>query len=141
MKNNIRSNRTKGLSAVYYKVSDTTRISHLLTKRFLLSTKTKNELTEYLSKKLAQCTTKECVIVYGNSLLTVVANLAEQLYNYSQEEAHTGIVLHAIDVTKRDPFTELVVICSDTNVLLLLLYYFEIISSSTIFRTTEHEQI
>ena len=29
LKNNTRSKRAKGLSAVYYNVSDTTRISHL----------------------------------------------------------------------------------------------------------------
>ena len=67
--------------------------------------------------------------------------LDEQLYKYNQEEADTGIVLHAIDVTKRDPFTDLVVLCSDTDVLLILLHYFEMISSSTIFETTEHKYI
>ena len=48
---------------MHYKVSDTTRISHLSTKQFLLSIKTKYELTEYFSKKLAQSTAKEYVIV------------------------------------------------------------------------------
>ena len=38
--------------------------------------KQRNELTEYLKKKLAQCMTEEYVIVYGNSLLTNVANLS-----------------------------------------------------------------
>ena len=46
-------------------ISDTTTISHLSTKQFLSSIKTKNELTEYLSKKLAHYTTKEFVIIYG----------------------------------------------------------------------------
>ena len=46
-------------------ISDTTIISHLSTKQFLSSIKTKNELTEYLSKKLAHYTAKECVIIYG----------------------------------------------------------------------------
>ena len=141
LKNNTRSNRTKGLSAVYYKVSDTTRISHLSTKEFLSSIKTKSELTEYLGKKLAECTSKEYVVVYGNTLITNIGNLDEQLYNYNQEEADTGIVLHAIDVTKRDPFTDLVVLCSDTDVLLILLHYFEKISSSTIFETADHKYI
>ena len=109
--------------------------------RSSLSIKIKNELTEYLSNKLAQYTTKEYVIVYGNSLLTNVANLDEQLDNYTQEETDTGIALHAIDVTKRDPFTELVLMCSDIDVLILLLHYFEMMSSSTIFKTTEHEYI
>ena len=62
LKYNTRFNSTKGLSAVHYKVSDTTRRSHLSPKQFLSSIITKNELTEYLSKKLAQCMTKEYVI-------------------------------------------------------------------------------
>jgi len=45
--------------------------------------------------------------------------LGEKLYNYNQKGADTVIVLHAIDVTKRDPFTDLVVLCSDTDVLLI----------------------
>ena len=55
------------------------------------------------------------------TLLTNIANLDEQLHNYTQEKADTGVVFHAIDVIKRDPFTELVVICSDTDVFLNLL--------------------
>ena len=53
-----------------------------------------------------------------------------------QEEADTGIVFRAIDVTKRDSFSELVVMCSDTDVFLHILHYFEMISSSTILRQT-----
>ena len=108
-------------------------------KQFLSAVTTKNELTEYLSKELAQYMTKEYVIVYGNSLLKNVANLDKQLDNYTQEEAGTSIFFHAIDVSKRDPFSELVVMCSDTDVLLLLLHYFQMISSSAIFKTTKYE--
>ena len=84
---------------------------------------------------------KEYAIICGNSLLTNVANLDEQLDNYTQEKGDTSIVFHAIDVKKRDSFSELVVMCYDTDVLLLLLHYFEMISSSAIFKTTEHEYI
>ena len=85
--------------------------------------------------------TKEYVIVYGNSLLTNVANLYERLDDCTEEDADTGVVLHAVDVTKRDPFSELVVMCSGTDVLLPLLHYFEMISISTIFKTMKHEYI
>ena len=85
--------------------------------------------------------TKEYVIVYGNSLPTNVTDLDEQLDKYTLEEADTGIVFHAIDIIKRDLFSELVVMCSDTDILLLLLHYFKMISSSTIFKTTAHEYI
>ena len=126
-------------------VSDTTKISHLSTKLFLSSIITKNELSEYLKKKLAQCLTKEYVTVYGNSLLTNVANLVRQLFdeqldNYTQGEAGTSIVFHVIDVTKRSiqriSGNVLWYKCSPP-----LLDYFEMISSSTIFKTTEHKYI
>ena len=45
----------------------------------------------------------------------------------------------AIDVTKRGPFSELVILCSDTDVLLILLHYFESLCSSTIFKTVNRE--
>ena len=78
-------------------------------------------------------------ILYGNSLPTNVANLDKQPDNYTKEETETSIVFHLRDGTKRDPFSELVVMCSDTDVLFILLHYFERISSSTIFKTSEHE--
>ena len=61
--------------------------------------------------------------------------------NYTCEEADTGIVLHALDVSKRDQCGELVISCSDTDVLLILLHYFDNLTSSTISKTTEHEYI
>ena len=41
-----RANRTAGLSAVRYKISDSTKIGHLKTKEFLSAIETKIELTE-----------------------------------------------------------------------------------------------
>ena len=49
------------------------------------------------------------------------------------------IVLHSLDVTKRNPCTDLVVYWCDIDVRLLLLYYFCELCSSTIFRTTNRE--
>ena len=121
LKNKLRSNETEGLSAVHYKVSDTARIIHRLTKQSLSSILT-------------------YVTVHGNSLLINEANVKKLLENYNEEEADTGIVCHAIDVKKRDLFSKLVVMCSDTDVLLIL-HYFEMTSNSTIFKTTEHKYI
>ena len=45
IKGNTRSGRTKGIDPVHYQVTDSTRIKHLYTKRFLASTETKKELT------------------------------------------------------------------------------------------------
>ena len=49
------------------------------------------------------------------------------------------IVLHSLDVTKRNPFSGLAVCCCDTDVLLLLLYCFDKLCSGTIFRTTNRD--
>lgn len=138
LKANTRAKRTKGVS-VQYKISDVTQIGHLVTKQFLSSIKTKNDLTEYLTKKLQLQLDVEYVIVYRMTCVTNILDLDPELKSYTHEEADTGIVLHAIDVCKRDPFTDLVISCSDTDVLLILLHYFDELSSSTIFRTTQHD--
>ena len=74
LKNKLRSNETEGLSAVHYKVSDTARIIHRLTKQSLSSILTYN---------------KEYVTVHGNSLLINEANLNKLLENYNEEEQRT----------------------------------------------------
>ena len=109
-------------------------------KHFLSSVKTKKR-TDKKSKTLAQYIVKKYIIVYGNPLLTNLASLDEQLCNYIEKEAGTGIALHEILVTKRDLFFVSVIMCSDTDVFVLLLRYFEMISTSTILKTTEHEYI
>ena len=43
LKNKLRSNETERFSAVHYKVSDTARITHLLTKQSLSSSLTYNK--------------------------------------------------------------------------------------------------
>ena len=139
LKSITRANRTKGLSAVHYKVSDATKIGHLESKQLLSSINTKNE---YLSKQTAHQLEKDYVIVYGKSCLTNLPDLDQELRtNYTHEEADTGIVLHALDVSKRDQCSELVISCSDTDVLLILLHYFDNLASITIFKTAEHEYI
>ena len=138
LKNNTRAKRNKGV-AVHYKVSDSTQIGHLASKQFLSSIKTNNELTMYLSEKLKDRLKIDYVIVYGRSCITNLLDLDNKLKQYSQEEADTGIVLHVIDISRRDPFTDIVVSCSDTDVLLILLYYFDEISTSIVFRAIRHD--
>ena len=77
--------------------------------------------------------------MYGNTCITNMMNLKETLLDYNQEEADTGIVLHALDVSERDSFTDLVIPCSDTNVFLILLFYYENLCSSCIFKTRKNE--
>ena len=119
-----------------FQTHNVTKIGHLETKQFLSSINTKNE---YVSKRTAHQLEKDYVIVYGKSCLTNLPDLDQELRtNYIHKEADTGIVLHALDVSKRDQCSELVISCSDTDVLLILLHYFDNLTSSTIFKTTEH---
>ena len=110
------------------------KIGHLKTKEFLSAIVAKMKLTEYLSKKLNNTLTLDFVVVYGNCCLTNISSLNRKLLHYNQEKADTGIVLHALDVSENDPFTVLVIACSDTIVLLILLNYFEDINDCTILK-------
>ena len=68
-----------------------------------------------------------------------ISDLDVNLKDHCHEEADTCIVLHSLDVAKRNPFSDLVVYCCDTDVLLLLLHYFDDLCSSTVFRTTNRD--
>ena len=138
MKNVTRKDHTKQFNAVHYKVIDSTRIAHLDTKKFLASIQTKGELTKYLSEKPVKV---DCVVIHHKCLITNIPDLDPSLRNYSHEEADTRIVINAIDVSKRDPFTDLVISYSDTDVLLILIHYYEQLSSSIVFKTTVHSHL
>ena len=77
-------------------------------------------------------------IVFGNTCKTNI-KINENLFNFNQEEANTGIVLHALDVTQTNPYSELVISCPDTDILLTLLHYVEDICSNTTFKTRNKE--
>ena len=82
---------------------------------------------------------KDYVVVFNKTVLTNLADLDNNLRNYNHEVVDTGIVLHALDVSKRDPFSKLAAFCSDIDVLLLLLHSFDKLSSSAIFKTINTE--
>ena len=53
---------------------------------------------------------------------------------HDHEEAGTLLILHCLDVAKRDPFSECVVFSPDTDVFLLLIHHFLELRSCTLFR-------
>ena len=79
------------------------------------------------------------VLVYGNTTLTNISSFSQDLLCYSHEEADNGMVLHALDVSRNNLFTEMVVSCSDSDVLLLLLNYFENLSYCITLKTSHHK--
>ena len=141
LKTQTRISKTKVYSTVY-RVMDKTKMDDLETKSFLSSIKAKNDLRKYLSNKLANVFSERpipYVTVYGTTCDTYIQDLDPTLFDHSQEEADRSIILHAIDVTQRNPFSDLVIRCSDADVLLILLYYFDELCSTTIFSTNEHD--
>ena len=135
LKPKTRENRAGG-TQTQYEVEDNLFISNLKTKEFLSSAKTKEELTIYLSEKLIReflHQNKQFVVVYDSKCETNISNFDNNLRVHCHEEADTLIVLHGIDVAKRDPFQELYIDCWDTDVFLLLLYYFEKLCTRTVF--------
>ena len=82
---------------------------------------TKKELTTYISQRLAGFLNKEFVIAFERTCVTSIPDLDSDMEKYGQEEADTGIVLHVMNVCKRDPFTKFTISWSDIDVLLILL--------------------
>ena len=97
-------------------------------------------MTKYLSMKLYDVFQNVAFAVsYEFTCIFNIPDIDARLKDHCHEEADTCIVLHSLDVTKRNPFTDLVVYCCHADVLSLLLYYFDDLCSSTIFRTTNRD--
>ena len=56
------------------------------------------------------------------------------LQGRNHEEADTLIILHCFQIAKIDPFREVVIVCSDTDVLLMLRYHYQTLCTQTIMR-------
>ena len=100
--------------------------------------KTKQELTKCLSMKLYDVFQNVAFAVSPE--FTCISNISDiNARLKDHKEADTRVVLPSLDVTKRNPFTDLVVYCCDSDVLPLLLYYLNELCSSTIFRSTNRD--
>ena len=82
---------------------------------------------------------KRYVVTYNSTAESNIIDFPEELKFHSHEEADTLIVLDSIEVAKRNPFCQLYVACSDTDVLLLLLYFYLQICNNTVFHATTRE--
>ena len=125
LKLQTRCSQTTGIAPAQYTITDTTQIIHLDIREFLASIETKNELTEFLSQKLSVALTHLSIkyaISYRNR--SNIPDLGKDLMTYGHEEPDTGIVLHAINISTRNPFTDLSIVCDNRDALLILLHYF-----------------
>ena len=142
LKEQTREKRTKG-KVVHFKISDDTKIENYSMKVFLSHIKTKKELTKYLTEKFIdtmESIGKEYVVVYDTICKSNVA-VDPWLKSHDHEEADTLIVLYGVDVAKKNPFQDLVVVSPDTDVLLLLIAFYKSLCANTVFKTGKGNSI
>ena len=92
-------------------------------------------MTACLSQKLETASTKtniSYVISYKNKCLINVMDFDFGLQGHNREEADTLIILHCFQIAKIDLFREVVIVCSDTDLLLMLLYHYQTLCTQTI---------
>ena len=82
---------------------------------------------------------KRYVLAYNSTAESSSIDFPEKMKFHSHEEADTLVVLHSIEVTEKNPFCQLYVACSDTDVLLVLLYFYLQICNNTVFHATTRE--
>ena len=61
-------------------------------------------------------------------------NFDYDLQGHNHEEGDTLIILHCFQIAKIDPVREVVIVCSDTDVLLMLLYHYQTLCTQTTMR-------
>ena len=101
---------------VSYRVSDTTHIAEVPMKWLLSHTRTKMEITKYLSAKLIQISqqrSKSLVVAWASDCKATQRDVSH-LQSY-QEEDDTKMILHALDAASNGA-TEINVFFPDTDV-------------------------
>ena len=139
LKSKTREDPTSGIQ-IHYKMEDDTNIENITSEKFLSQVNTKRDFTKYLSCKIAQVLSaagKRYIVAYSITAKSNIVDFPDELKFHSHEEADSLIVLQCTDVAKSNPFCQLCVSCSDTDVLLLLLYFYPQICNNIIF----HERL
>ena len=142
LKEQTREKRTKG-KAVHFKISDDTKIENCSMKVFLSHIKTKKKLTKYLPEKFIdtmESIGKEYVVVYDTICKSNVA-VDPWLESRDHEETDTLIVLYGVDVARKNPFQDLVVVSPGTDVLLLLIAFYKSLCANTVSKTGKGNNI
>ena len=122
LKQATREKRQGGKDSVYYKITDSTKISKLPMKRLLSHSKTKMELTAFLAEKAISHFSEQhgsrFVVAWASKCVATHKDVRH--LQSSQEEADTKILLHAVDATS-DGATEIQLHSPDTNIFVLAL--------------------
>ena len=121
-----------------FKVTNNTNISGTTPKKFLSHVKIKNELTIYLTEKTI--TNFENVnggyaVSFTTKCISNLEDFPQEMMTHDHEEADTLLLLHAPDVSARNPFTELHIYSPDTDVFLLTIHKYPILCANAAFKT------
>ena len=117
---------TMHLTTIFrYQVTDNTNISGTTSKKFLSHVKTKNELTNYLAEN-AITNLKNVnggyAVSYATKCISNLEDFAQEMMTHDHEEADSLLLLHAADLSARNPFTELHIYSPDPYVFFLTIH-------------------
>ena len=120
LKSKTRNGRTNG-TQILYKVDDSTIIKHLKISKFRSHIMTKQDWTVYLSQRLETALTKTNISYVKSYKSKCLTNVRDFDYGHNHEETDTLIILYCFQIAKIGPFIEVIIVCSETDVLLMLL--------------------
>ena len=116
LKNQTKVKRT-GKKLLQYKVDDNTSIVKVELKDLLSHI----YLSNYVDVAL-ESANKEYCVVYETHCKTNISDFHIEMLEHNQEEADTIIILHSIDIARKDRSTKLTIVSPDTEVFLVLIY-------------------
>ena len=102
----------------------------------------KNDLTVYLSEaaiKKFRTIGIDYAVSFTTQCISNLEGFAEEMLVHDHEEADTSILLHAADVSTRNPFSELHIYSPDTDVFLLTVYMYPNLCANVVFKTGNNE--
>ena len=74
-------------------------------------------------------------VSYATKCISNLEDFAQKMMTHDHEGADTLLLLHAADVSARNPFTELHIYSPDTDVFLLTFHKYPILCVNTAFKT------
>ena len=74
-------------------------------------------------------------VSYTTKCISNLEDFSQEMMTHDHEEADTLLLLHAADASARNPFTELHIYYTDTDVFLLTIHKFPILCTNTAFKT------
>lgn len=137
LKNFTRCKRQGSELPTQFKICTDTNIQNTTMKKLLSHSKTKSDLSEFLSRKIIEYGQND-----GMKMVVSFKNQAYSSYNVNtdmlesdQEEADTKILLHCLWVSQIDKFAKIFIYSPDTDVFVLAVSNSYIINDGTYFCT------